>query len=65
MSVFQGLGIKAVKVLLLFYHISSCVEYSVDPISTSGGLYHRVTTSWEYVRVGTDLALASPVCECV
>lgn len=36
------------------------VEYSVDPSSTSGGLYHRVTTSLEYVFVGTDLARARP-----
>ena len=31
----------------LTYHISMGVEYSVDPNSTSGGLYHRVTTSLE------------------
>ena len=31
----------------LAYHISMGVEYSVDPSSTSGGLYHRVTTSLE------------------
>ena len=27
------------------YHMSSDVEYSVDPMSTSGGRYHNVTTS--------------------
>ena len=32
----------------------------MEPISTSGGLYHNVTTSCEYVRVGTDFALAKP-----
>jgi len=42
------------------YHISSDVEYSVLPSSTSGGRYHSVTTSWEYVWQGTDLARASP-----
>ena len=42
------------------HHISKGVEYSVDPMRTSGGLYHSVTTSWEYVRVGTDLARANP-----
>lgn len=36
------------------------VEYSVEPKSTSGGLYHRVTTSFENVLVGTDFALAKP-----
>lgn len=36
------------------------VEYSVDPSSTSGGRYHRVTTSFEYVFVGTDFARAKP-----
>jgi len=37
------------------------VEYSEEPSSTSGGRYHSVTTSLEYVLVGTDLALARPV----
>lgn len=32
---------------LIAHHISMGVEYSVDPSSTSGGLYHRVTTSLE------------------
>lgn len=32
---------------VLTHHISMGVEYSVDPSSTSGGLYHRVTTSLE------------------
>ncbi|KYN13785.1 hypothetical protein ALC57_13858 [Trachymyrmex cornetzi] len=41
-------------------HMSSEVEYSVEPKRTSGGLYHKVTTSCEYVCDGTDLALASP-----
>lgn len=40
--------------------MSMGVEYSVDPSRTSGGRYHRVTTSFEYVLVGTDLALARP-----
>lgn len=31
----------------LTHHMSMGVEYSVDPSSTSGGLYHRVTTSLE------------------
>lgn len=42
------------------HHISMGVEYSVDPRSTSGGRYHNVTTSLEYVFVGTDLARAKP-----
>jgi len=42
------------------YHMSIGVEYSVDPRRTSGGRYHRVTTSFEYVFVGTDLARANP-----
>lgn len=46
--------------LLLTHHMSMGVEYSVDPSSTSGGLYQRVTTSLEYVFVGTDLARARP-----
>ena len=41
-------------------HISSDPEYSVDPNKTSGGLYHNVTTSCEYVCDGTDFALAKP-----
>lgn len=40
--------------------MSICVEYSEDPSRTSGGRYQRVTTSLEYVLVGTDLALARP-----
>ena len=42
------------------HHMSICVEYSVDPRRTSGGRYQSVTTSLEYVLVGTDLALAKP-----
>lgn len=42
------------------HHMSICVEYSVDPRRTSGGLYQSVTTSFEYVLVGTDFALANP-----
>ena len=34
--------------------------YSVDPNNTSGGLYQSVTTSFEYVFVGTDFARANP-----
>lgn len=33
----------------------------MEPSKTSGGLYQRVTTSFEYVFVGTLFALASPV----
>lgn len=33
--------------LHLTHHMSMGVEYSVDPSSTSGGLYQRVTTSLE------------------
>lgn len=40
--------------------MSICVEYSEDPSRTSGGRYQRVTTSLEYVLVGTDLARARP-----
>ena len=40
--------------------MSMGVEYSVEPSSTSGGRYHSVTTSFEYVLVGTDLARARP-----
>lgn len=43
------------------HHMSICVEYSEEPSKTSGGRYHSVTTSLEYVLVGTDLALASPM----
>lgn len=43
------------------HHMSICVEYSEEPSSTSGGRYQSVTTSLEYVLVGTDLALARPV----
>lgn len=42
------------------HHMSICVEYSEEPSSTSGGRYQRVTTSLEYVLVGTDLARARP-----
>lgn len=42
------------------HHMSICVEYSEEPSSTSGGRYQSVTTSFEYVLVGTDLALARP-----
>lgn len=40
--------------------MSICVEYSEEPSRTSGGRYHRVTTSLEYVLVGTDFARARP-----
>jgi hypothetical protein len=40
--------------------MSRDVEYSVLPSRTSGGRYHNVTTSWEYVCEGTDFALARP-----
>ena len=36
------------------------VVYSVEPRRTSGGRYHRVTTSFEYVFVGIDFARAKP-----
>ena len=42
------------------YHMSREVEYSVEPMRTSGGRYHKVTTSLEYEWVGTDLARARP-----
>lgn len=42
------------------HHMSICVEYSEEPNNTSGGRYQSVTTSLEYVLVGTDLALARP-----
>ena len=35
----------------------------MEPRRTSGGRYHTVTTSWEYVWVGTDLARAKPALE--
>jgi len=41
-------------------HMSRDVEYSVLPSKTSGGRYHSVTTSCEYVCEGTDFALARP-----
>lgn len=44
----------------LSHHMSIGVEYSVDPSNTSGGRYQSVTTSLEYVLVGTDLARAKP-----
>lgn len=47
--------------VFISYHMSRQVEYSVEPRRTSGGLYHKVTTSLEYVWLGTDLALARPV----
>ena len=40
--------------------ISMEVVYSVEPIRTSGGRYHNVTTSLEKVFEGTDFALANP-----
>lgn len=43
------------------HHMSICVEYSEEPNKTSGGRYQSVTTSFEYVLVGTDFALARPV----
>lgn len=42
------------------HHMSRQVEQSVDPSRTSGGRYHRVTTSLEQVWLGTDFALARP-----
>lgn len=39
------------------------VKYSVDPSSTSGGLYQRVTTSLEKVFEGTDFARARPTAD--
>lgn len=42
------------------HHMSICVEYSEEPSRTSGGRYQSVTTSLEYVLVGTDLARARP-----
>lgn len=47
--------------VLISHHMSRQVEYSVEPRRTSGGLYHKVTTSLEYVWLGTDFALARPV----
>lgn len=40
--------------------ISIELEYFWDPNRTSGGLYHRVTTSWVYPLTGIPEALASP-----
>ena len=40
--------------------MSICVEYSEEPKRTSGGRYQSVTTSLEYVLVGTDFARARP-----
>ena len=41
-------------------HMSREVEYWVEPRRMSGGRYHSVTTSWEYVWLGMDLARARP-----
>lgn len=54
------LGYNGLEPVWSSYHMSICVEYSEEPKSTSGGLYHSVTTSFEYVLVGTDFALAKP-----
>lgn len=35
------------ELVLGTHHMSMGVEYSVEPRSTSGGRYHRVTTSLE------------------
>lgn len=40
--------------------ISIELEYFWDPSKTSGGLYHKVTTSWVYPFTGIPDALASP-----
>ncbi len=40
--------------------ISIEFEYFVEPSNTSGGRYHRVTTSWVYPFTGIPEALASP-----
>ena len=40
--------------------MSIAVVYSTEPRRTSGGRYQRVTTSLEYVLLGTDLARAKP-----
>lgn len=40
--------------------ISIGVEYSYDPKSISGALYHSVTTSCEYGLTGREYVLASP-----
>ena len=50
----------AVEEMEKTYHMSIGVEYSVEPRRTSGGRYQSVTTSFEYVFVGTDLARARP-----
>lgn len=42
------------------HHMSSWVLYWVEPSRMSGGRYHSVTTSFEYVLVGMDLARARP-----
>jgi len=41
-------------------HMSIGVEYSIDPKSISGALYHRVTTSCVYGLIGIENILASP-----
>ncbi|TNN82112.1 hypothetical protein EYF80_007758 [Liparis tanakae] len=53
--------IEARSLIFPTHHMSIGVEYSEEPSSTSGGRYQSVTTSLEYVLVGTDLALARPV----
>lgn len=40
--------------------ISMLFEYFWEPRRTSGGLYHRVTTSWVNPLVGIPDALANP-----
>lgn len=54
MGIFIGGGTSS-------YHMSSSEEYSVAPSKASGGRYHSVTTSEEYVWLGMDLARARPV----
>lgn len=41
-------------------HISIELEYFCEPSNTSGGRYHKVTTSWVYPLTGIPEALASP-----
>ena len=41
-------------------HISTGVEYFLDPSKTSGARYHKVTTSCVYDRTGIPKALARP-----
>lgn len=41
-------------------HKSMEGPYFFDPIKTSGGRYHKVTTSWEYFLTGIPKALARP-----